>query len=148
LLDTTPARLDSEPTGSTPAAPPRRPTALGKVISGWEALAIAAAWILAVTGLTAISPAPTDEAQPPLVVALNLAFNLGFFGALAAAIARRRAIYVAGMVAGGAMAIMAGMCGLSGHTGLWIPAQGLVGLGFVAYGAARLRSATAPRPTG
>lgn len=109
-------------------------------ISGRDALIIASTWITAVVALTAISPAPTDDPQSALVVSLNLAFNLGFFGALAAAMMRVRATYLASMLAGGAMAMMATFCGLEGHTGLWIPAQALVGVGFLAYGATRLRA--------
>lgn len=108
-------------------------------ISGFEALAIFAAWLVSTTWLTAIAPAP-DPVQPPLIVALNVAFNVGFFGALIGAAARRRFALAGSVVAGAAIAIMATFCGLEGHTGLWIPAQFAVGAGFLAYGSLRLRT--------
>lgn len=108
-------------------------------IPGSTAAAVFGAWVVATVFLSSISPLPSDDPQSPLVVTLNAAFNIGFFGVLFAAVSRRRIIYVASGLAGGAAAIMATMCGLDGHSGLWIPAQGLIGAAFLVHAVRSLR---------
>jgi hypothetical protein len=120
-------------------AAPSRPRRLMGSISGPEAMAIVAFWLVSTSMLTAMAPAP-DPVQPPLIIALNVIFNVGFITALGGAILRRGFTLAGSMAAGAAMAIAATMCGLDGHTGLWIPAQFVFGAGILAYGAHRLRS--------
>ena len=141
------ARVESETLAAgepdalaTPAAPRIRRRLMDE-ISGAEALALVAFWLLATTLLSAIAPAPAaDATQTPLNIGLNIAFNIGFIGALGGAATRRRLVFAGSMLAGGAMAVMATFCGLEGHTGLWIPAQFALGAGIFAYGARRIRT--------
>lgn len=126
--------------GATAPSPPRTRRRLMDEISGSEALAMAVFWILGTTLLSAIAPAPAPDAtMTPLSIGLNVAFNIGFIGALGGAATRRRLVFLGSMIAGGAMAVMAIFCGLDGHTGLWIPLQFALGAGFFAYGTYRLR---------
>ena len=120
------------------ARPQRR--GLFDQVSGVDAVFLTLFWLLAPMLLMAIAPAPDPTAtQPPLNVAVNVTWNIGFIAALGGAVTRRRLSLFGTVVAGGAMALMATFCGLEGHTGLWIPAQFLMGAGIAAYGINRLR---------
>ncbi len=141
MLDIRNDALTTHVDGDVAPAPVRLRRRLIDEVAGVEALLIAAFWLFATTLLAAIAPAPDPEtAQPPLVVGLNIAFNIGFVAALGGAATRRRLVHAGSIVAGGAMAIMATFCGLEGHTGLWIPAQFILGAGIAAYGVHRLRN--------
>jgi hypothetical protein len=129
-----------------PAAPWRRLALGGRMSPAW-ALAVALGWVAAVVVVEVTVPPPpaaTLAPDPFLVVALNVIWNLAFFGALAGAAARRRW----GLAASGVGAVIAfGLavaCPVSGHhegVGLWWGLQLAAFGGLAALSAAGLRRA-------
>ena len=99
-------------------------------------LALLAAWLLGLTWLFAISPEP-DPSQPTSLVdnLISTAMFGSWLGAFVGLGAHRRFGLVS-TVGGGLLLAGAGvLCGITGHTGLWIPIQIGVGIGLAAMGA-------------
>jgi hypothetical protein len=112
-----------------PRVPAWRRLRLGGRMSPAWALTIALGWVAAVVvvQITLPPPPPTNPAAEPFfAVALNMIWNLAFFGALAGAAVRQRwglAASAVGAVIGFSLAVA---CPVSGHhetVGLWWGAQ-------------------------
>jgi hypothetical protein len=134
-----------EPSSDTAVRPPMsrgwRGRSDGPVPSKVVA-AIGLAWLAGIAWLMTISPAPPEN--PPALSALDVIVQTAMLGSwlavLAGVITRQRFLFGASIVGGMVLASAGLLCLVTGHTGLWIPAQigtglGLAGLG---YGAARI----------
>ena len=134
LLD----RIRTVPATSPESVGRRR--SLDDVIPWSVSGALLVAWLGGLTWLFAISPAP-DPSQPISVV--DEVISSAMFGSWLAVFtglgARRRFGLVAGVGAGLVIAGAGVLCGVTGHTGLWIPIQIGVGSGLAALGGLSLK---------
>lgn len=97
--------------------------------------ALLAAWLGGLTWLFAISPSP-DPTQP--ISLTDELISLAMFGswlAVFTGLGARRRFGLAASIGAGLLIAGAGvLCGVTGHTGLWIPIQIGVGAGLAAMG--------------
>ncbi|MDJ0961245.1 MAG: hypothetical protein QNJ88_11335 [Acidimicrobiia bacterium] len=93
------------------------------------------AWLAGLTWLFAISPSP-DPSQP--ISLTDEVISLAMFGswlAVFTGLGARRRFGLAASIGAGLLIAGAGvLCGIAGHTGLWIPIQIGVGSGLAALG--------------
>ena len=126
-------RIRTVSTGTAPSAQAARRRSMDDVIPRSVAGALLLAWLGGLAWIFAISPAP-DPTQP--ISAVDEIISLAMFGSWLAVFtglgARRRFGLVASIGAGLLIAGAGVLCGITGHTGLWIPVQIGVGSGLAA----------------
>jgi hypothetical protein len=127
LLD----RVRSAPAASAGLAERRR--SMNDTIPWSVSGALLLAWLGGLTWLFAISPSP-DPAQP--ITLTDEVISLAMFGswlAVFTGLGARRRFGLAASIGAGLLIAGAGvLCGVTGHTGLWIPIQIGVGSGLAA----------------
>lgn len=125
------------------AAPPavstdlRTSRSMDDLIAPQVAGALLAAWVLGLAWLFSIAP-DADPSEPITAFDLFIAnVMLGSWVAVFAGLSTRRRFGIAASIVGGLLVAGAGvLCGLAGHTGLWIAVQIGVGVGLAGLGTA------------
>ncbi|MBW3562947.1 MAG: hypothetical protein KY437_10680 [Actinobacteria bacterium] len=130
------------------ATAPREPRGLDDLVgSGWV-VATAAAWLVGISVILAISPEPADPAAASaLAEALGMLIALGMSITVLGLATRHRFGFAAAAGTGGALTIMSLACPVSGHHtfGAWWLGElaivtGLTALGIAGYRRARSAS--------
>ena len=117
------------------SAPPQHRRSLDDTIPLLVVALLGAAWIAGLAWIFAIAP-EADPNEP--VGAVDFVLSSAMFASWLAVVSglgtRRRFGITATIVGGVLLAIGGVVCGLTGHTGLWIPVQIGVGLGLAGIG--------------
>jgi hypothetical protein len=123
----------NQPRLHEPETNKRRPGRLDDVVSRRSVLVVAAAWILGLGWVLAVTPSPDPAARPSLLDGVvQSVMLLSWFGVIAGLATRRRWGLAAGTVGGGVLAAGGVLCLVTGHTGFWIAIQIGVGIGLAA----------------
>ena len=126
----------------TPTRASRRATEQGKAqprrfddsVSGRSVMVVAAAWVLGLGWVFAVTPAPDPAATPSVLDALvQSVMLLSWIGVIVGLATRQRWGLVAGTIGGVVLAAGGVLCLVTGHTGFWIAIQIGVGVGLAAF---------------
>ena len=117
------------------ATPPQPERSLDDTIPLLVVGLLGAAWVAGLAWIFAIAP-EADPSEP--VGALDFVLSSAMFAswlAVFSGLGTRRRFGITATVVGGVLLAIGGVvCGLTGHTGLWIPVQIGVGLGLAGIG--------------
>jgi hypothetical protein len=103
---------------------------LDDTVPGRSILVVAAAWVIGLGWLLAVTPAPDPAATPSTSDALVQSVMLmSWIGVIVGLATRQRWGLVAGSIGGVVLAAGGVLCVLTGHTGFWIAIQIGVGIG-------------------
>ena len=118
-----------QPSGQDDRGVPR----LDDTVPGRSVAVVAAAWLIGLGWVFAVTPTPDPGATPSTLDALVQSVMLvSWIGVITGLAARRRWGLVAGTIGGVVLAAGGVLCLVTGHTGLWIAIQIGVGTGLAA----------------
>ncbi len=110
-----------------------RPRRLDDTVSGRSVMVVAAAWVIGLGWVFAVTPASDPAATPSVLDSLVQSVMLiSWMGVIAGLASRLRWGLVAGTIGGVVLAAGGVLCLVTGHTGFWIAIQIGVGVGLAA----------------